>query len=213
MLKKLRLKHKDIPVPIPIKTLGEAITWVENLFAKKDTIVTSIVLDGQELVDEIKKNSVRKKHLNQDSDLQIRIESPKDLSLQTLDVVGDLASAVSHRMKCLAVDCWQDGSIKPRTELEEIVSDVNLLLDLIEHMNGILDYSHAYLAPINGLAHLIRASKHACEENLRAANLQELARILVTRMDPYLREMAKESTTLQMTILTETGAVEASQSS
>ncbi|MBI2601521.1 MAG: hypothetical protein HYW48_00545 [Deltaproteobacteria bacterium] len=208
MLKKIKLKHKEIPVPVPIKTLGEALSWVEKLFAKHDTILTSVVLDDREMVDGLKKTKVRNIPLNANSSLHIRIESPKDLSLQTLDVVGDLASAISNRLKGLAVHCWQDGSIKPRGELEEISSDISLLLELIEHMNGILDYSHAYLAPVNGLAHLIRSAHEAFHEKMSALHWQELARVLVTRLEPYLRELAKESTALQMTVLTNENALE-----
>ena len=203
MLRKLVLKNREIPIPVPIQTLGDAVQWIEETLLKKDAIVTSVVLEERELINELYRKSVKETELHANSRLQIKIDTPKDLSIQSLDVVCDLAYAIASRLKRLAVDCWQDLHQKPKSDLEEIHADVQLLLDLIAHINGLVDGTHSYLGPINGLGHLIGLANAKFAKFLAEQNWRELASILVNRLDPYLKELAREGETLQINILTD----------
>ncbi len=203
MLRKLILKNREIPIPIPINTVGDAIQWIEETLLRKDAILTSVIVDDKEVINDLYRKSVKDNVLNERSRLQIKIDTPKDLSIQSLDVVCDLAYAIASRLKKLAVDCWQDLAKKPKSDLDEIHADVQLLLDLIAHINGLVDATHSYLGPINGLGHLIGIANTKFEKYMQQQDWREVASVLVNRLDPYLKELAREGETLQINILTD----------
>ena len=155
MLKKIEMGQNEIPVPIPIKSLFEAWDWIGATLLTNNCVVTKFNLNGEDVL-ELSSDEMQLIKLNDKSKLEVKIESPWDLSINSLDVIKDLSSAIEVRLKEIAVQCWESTSEVHFTRVRSTANDITLILDLINHINGIMDYSHKEMAPINGLASMLK---------------------------------------------------------
>lgn len=200
MLKKLKLGQKDIPIPVPVKNLSEAILWIESTLVPKGSIVTRIFLDGQDVL-AIKYDKRLEFSLNQDSKLEVQIESPWELSLQTLDAARDLACELGKRLKSVAVECWQLNSDVHLNSVREIHNDLGLIDELVTHLNGILDFSQKQMAPINGLIRLINRPAKELKSNIRKCDWKTCSHLLLNRIEPLVKEFINECENLQIDMI------------
>ena len=103
MIKKININGKVIPVPIPIKSLHEAVKWVHESFAKKKgEVVTSVELNGKKY-DIQGSDCVDDRRLDSTSVLLITIESSAELSTKIFDAVKDLSFGIACRIPKVSV--------------------------------------------------------------------------------------------------------------
>ena len=50
MLKEIMISKKKVPVPIPVRTLQEALHWVGETFLKQDAAITVATLDEKDIL-------------------------------------------------------------------------------------------------------------------------------------------------------------------
>lgn len=200
MLKKIQLKDKEIPVPVPIATLADAIDWIEATLVPTGSLLTSVILDGDETMMKGFDRDGHEVKLSSHSDLFARIESPKDLSIGTLDAVRDLSFELSKKIKKVAVKTWNLESDTHLTELTEIHDDIKLILNLIDHANGIMDYTHEDLAPINGIAKLLARTMEEYRKAKNRCDWKRVSVLLVNRIEELLKDLVGECETLQLNI-------------
>ncbi len=203
MLKRVFINNKKVPVPVPVRTLDDALRWVEETLVPPGHTITRVALDDQLLTgrepDPAVKGDTR---LGEESRLEIQIDSPADLTIQTLDAIRNLASVILGGLKALAVDCWQArGSVKPG-ELNTVVNDSQLLLDLIDHVTGLVDAQHAEAAAIQGLAVLLKRSSVGLTMARANSDWKGAARILLNKVEPLLKDLTAEAETLHVRIAT-----------
>lgn len=136
MLKSLILNKRKIPVPIPIQNLEDAVSWVEQALLSKEQAITKIELDGREV--EALNNS-RQVALTGTSRLVVQSDSPLDLALQTVDALRNMVAVIDRGLKPLAVLCWQTLPKNAPEGLGETLSDIDLLLDLLDHVMVLLN--------------------------------------------------------------------------
>jgi hypothetical protein len=136
MLKRLIINQKTIPVPVPVKTLEEACAWIDDILVPVGETVTSAVMDGKDIL-EIWSSSKTAAAINlhPDTRLEIRVESPEDLALQSLDAIHSLAGAILRGIKVLAVHLWQSRQNDIQPELNALREDVGLICELMDRMN------------------------------------------------------------------------------
>lgn len=202
MLRKLILKNREIPIPVPVRTLGDVINWVEDTLLCKDAILTSAVLEDRELINELYRKSIKDIPLGEMSRLQINIDTPKDLSSQSLDVVCDLAYGIASRIRKISFNSWHGIGARSKGDLEELHSDLELLLELVQHINDLLDEGHAQYASINMLGHNIGSENTKFSTMLASENWQELASVLGDSLEPLLKNLAYEGEKVQIKLLT-----------
>ncbi|MBP6218116.1 MAG: hypothetical protein KA436_05985 [Oligoflexales bacterium] len=201
MLKKFFLGNKEIPIPLPISNLGEALQWIDKAFVKDGMVLTSFVLDGESWVDRLQGKEIYDVALNPSSRLDVKIESAQSISVQILQTISDLSFVVQRKMLEIGVDCWESGRGGAEYKLSAIMGDIKLLLDLVDHINGIMDYSHEEMAALNALSHLVRVYYHQLIELSSEKKFQKIAHILVNRLDSCLKELVLESGNLQIHII------------
>lgn len=200
MLKKLDVNGKTIPVPVPILSLSEAISWLESSILKKGQLITKIVLDGQDFLLENNKAADLTKLLK-DSELSIQADSARDLAIQTIDALRDLTTQMLQKLQELAVYCWRLSSKTKVEELEIFITDTRLALELVNHVNGMVDFSHTDMAPVNGLSILIRkASQHLQLAN-QNKDWKSCSDLLLNRFEPLFRDLTAECEVLQLRLL------------
>lgn len=135
MLKRLVINKKTIPVPVPIKTLADACAWVDEILVPIGETVTSATLDGQDILDIWSSPKVSGGiSLHPDSRIEVRVESPEDLALQSLDTIHALSGAILRGIKALAVHLWQARQNEIQPELQTVRDDLELIVELLDRM-------------------------------------------------------------------------------
>ena len=85
MLKEVYIRRKKIPIPIPLKNMAQAYEWLEQTWVTNENTITSIKLDSKELNDKERKSADIT--LCDRSHLEVQIDTPQELAIQTLDVI------------------------------------------------------------------------------------------------------------------------------
>lgn len=205
MLKRVFINSKKVPVPVPVRTLGEALRWVEETLVPAGHQVTRVALDDRVLGDAAQSAELEDTLLGPESRLEIQIDSPVDLTVQTLDAMRNLASVILSGLKMLAVECWQaKSSVKP-AELDSVSGDLELILDLLDHVAGLVDPRHVESAAIQGIQVMLKRAALGLDMAKSNSDWKACARLLLNRLEPLLKDLVAESETLQLRILTTSG--------
>lgn len=204
MLKRVFINSKKVPVPVPVRTLGEALRWIEATLVPAGHTVTRVALDDRVLGDVggALSDGGDELPLGDQAKLEVQIDSPVDLTVQTLDAMRNLASVILGGLKVLAVECWQARSSAKPSELDAVGGDLELILDLLDHVGGLIDPLHVDNAPIQGIQALLKRA--AVGLNMAKANSdwRACAKLLLNKLEPLLKDLIAESETLQIRILT-----------
>ena len=139
MLKTIILNQKKVPVPIPIKNLSEAVQWVEQHLLRPDHSVTKIAIDGKEVDIEDSLSQMGSLALNQKSKLEMRVDSPTEISIQTIDALRNLSVVLEKSLKPMAVTCWEFEGTEDPLDFPTLCGDLDLILDLVDHIVLLLD--------------------------------------------------------------------------
>jgi len=204
MLKKITIKGQKIPVPVPVKTLSQALDWVDDTLVKEGQIVTKVTLDRKNIDDDSFNKNFDDISLSEASDLEFVIETPKDLALQALESINKLCGCLHHDLKLIAVECWQLNSPSMSKKLEMVNSDINLFVELIDHLVGLIDAEHVEAAPVQGLRLLILRVAEDFAKERKNRDWKRCSRILLNRLEPLLSDLTKEAENLQMQVFAST---------
>lgn len=199
MLKFIFLKNQKIPVPIPLLNLREALFWVEDNFCKKHEIITKITLNGEEIEFD-DENRFDRINLSDTCKLSFQLDEPKDLSVQTLEALKNLALVILPRVKLISVDLYDSHHDHTVNAFDEAMEDMRYIFDLRHHINGVLDCRHRMLAPFVGLAHLAKIVSEDLARLRAAKKWSQISVALVGRLEPFLKDLVKEIDTLQIEI-------------
>jgi len=200
MLKKLIVNQKTVPVPVPVRNLAEACHWIDEVLVPIGETVTSATLDGKDILDlwDATKTCASIALLDA-SRIEIRIESPEDLALQSFDAMHSLAEAILRGLKSLAVHLWQARKNDIQPELEAVKEDIGLireLMDRIEEMGVEDKIDLRLIRELRGRVHNINlAIDAACGVGDWKAAAQILLRDTPTAvgLETSLRQLLVES--------------------
>jgi hypothetical protein len=209
MLKRLIVNQKTIPVPVPVKSLADACAWIDEILVPVGETVTSATLDGRDILGLWSSTKAGNAiSLFPDTRLEIRIESPEDLALQSLDAIHSLAGAILRGIKALAVHLWQARQNEIQPELDTVCEDVSLICELIERMGDMGIANQVDL----GLLEELKIRIHSIGICLTAAmsigdwkgSAQILLRDTATSigLESSLRQLADESEACHLRLLT-----------
>ena len=87
MLKKVIVNNKKVPVPVPVRTIDEALRWIEATLVPAGHTITRVALDDRVLGEHDSDGDLGGLPLNAESKLEVQIDSPVDLAIQTLDAM------------------------------------------------------------------------------------------------------------------------------
>lgn len=205
MLRRITVNKQVIPVPVPIQNLADVFHWISETFIdeKSNKSLTRISLDGNIIEADINGyiEGADKILLKSDSVVEVQLETPFELSLQALDTMGSLASAVLEKFKPLAVECWQAKSNSDFPILTVILEDIELLLDLVDHMKGLLADEKIDLGGICGAAHMLKKTQLKMELAISNSDWRACARLLLNRGEGFLKSLAIEVKKLENRII------------
>jgi hypothetical protein len=207
MLKRVFINNKKVPVPVPVRTLGEALEWVDQTLVPPGHTVTRVCLDGKVLGEEaLAQPHVQDQELVDDAKLELQIDSPVDLAIQTLDAMRNLASVVHGGLKPLAVECWQSKPVDKPGEIDSVANDLELILDLHEHLKGLLDPTGVEVAAVQGIAAITKRCAVSLQMARANSDWKACARLLLNRLEPLMKDLIAEAESLQIRVLTHSNA-------
>lgn len=200
MLKRIVVNQKIIPVPVPLKTLSEVCSWVDDTLVAVGETVTSALLDGKDILDYWGLDKVCSSiSVHDEMRLELRIESPEDLAFQTLDTIHALAGTVMRGLKALAVHLWQSRQNEIQPELSAVIEDVSLICELMERLQELAALVEIDVNALSKILASIRDIKSRLELAMASGDWREAAQILLrdtatnAGLETMLKRMAQES--------------------
>lgn len=180
MLKRIVVNQKMIPVPVPLKTLSEVCTWVDDTLVAVGQTVTSAILDGKDVLDYWGKDKICSSiSVHDEMRLELRVESPEDLAFQTLDTIHALAGTVLGGLKALAVHLWQSRQNDIQPELASVIEDITLICALMERLKELAGIVQIDVQALSQNFEAIRCIKVRLEEVMANGDWREAAQILL----------------------------------
>ena len=208
MLRRIFINNKKVPVPVPVRTLADMLAWVEETLVPAGHSITRVTLDDRQLTARDLEPAAPNREnlgatvLKDEAKLEIQIDSPTDLTMQTLDAIRNLASIIVSGLKPLAVECWQArGSLKP-IELDSAINDGQLILDLIEHVSGLVDPQNVEAAATLGIGAMLKRASVGLTMARANSDWKGAARILLNKYEPLLKDLMAEAETLHLRVAT-----------
>jgi hypothetical protein len=202
MLKKVIINQKKVPVPVPILTLGDAVRWVESTLVPQGHTITRVTLNDKVVSGDDLESDAR---LTVETKLEIQIDSPVELAVQTLEATRNLSSVIFSGLKALAVECWQaKPHVKP-SELPSVSNDLSLILDLIEHIVSLVEPMDIDVAPLQGIKLMLGRVSVGLTMAASSSDWKACARLLLNRLEPLLKDLMAESESIQMRVIAQSG--------
>lgn len=195
LLKKVIINGKVIPIPVPISSFGAALEWVQATLVPEGHTITRININDVPMADE---DIDLKGPCSSATKLELQVDSPSELSIQTLDAMLSLSVAILAKMKPLAVQCWQAKPVEKPSELDPVAEDLELVTDLIEHISGLLLDQNVDPASIQGIETLLRKILVSLGMARSNSDWKAYARQLLNRVEPLLKDLNSETESLMV---------------
>lgn len=203
MLKRVFVNNKKIPVPVPVKTLSEALLWIEQTLVPPGHQVTRVALDDRLIGEPPYSSESDDPVLVADSKLEIQIDSPIDLTVQTLEATRNLSSVILGGIKVLAVECWQAKQALKPADLESTATDLTLILDLLDHVSALIEPMQIEAGWVEGIRGMAKRALGALSLAISNSDWKACAKILLNKLEPLLKDLVAEAETLQIRIMTQ----------
>lgn len=180
MLKRVIVNQKVIPVPVPLKTLAEVCSWVEEILVGPGQTVTSAILDGKDILNFWGQDATASSILvHADACLKLRVESPEDLALQALETIQALAATVLTCLKSLAVHLWQSRFNDRQPELLTVIQDLDLMSELMDRMDEMSCFVPLDLRPLSATVSASRDIKIRLDDAIAKGDWKQAAQVLL----------------------------------
>jgi len=202
MLKKILINGTEIPVPVPIRNLTQAIEWVETTLQKSGQVLTRISINGKsddDIATLIAKGG--KITFEPTSSLEMQLESPRDLVIQSLETIYNLTRIVQSTIKQVAVSAWQCSGREIPDGLGGVGEYLELVVALMEQVSGLMDFSHIDLIALHGQALLLSNHLAVLATAKSNSDWKKVARILLHRIEGTLKDLALEAEGLHVRVL------------
>ncbi len=183
---------QEMPVPIPVTSLTEAMNWFESNMLPEDKAVTCLYLDGEDITEIYQSHSLKSQALTPQSKLEVLVESPVELTIGCLEAMDGTAKMLIGESKRLCVQLWQLDPLAAPTEVVRFEEDLRLLLDLAYHMLEFVDRTGASIAGVIANSRLLTRNLQELEDAHRQKNFQLCARIILNKIRPWLKEQSTE---------------------
>lgn len=198
MLKKLNLNGRTLPVPVPIQTVGEALTWVCECLLKPDEVITKIVKDEKEITESFCQNDPT----TDQTKLEIRADSPSELSAQSLDALCNLCTVMFRGLKPLAVSCWQTIPTEVLPETITLQDDLQLIVELAQNCITLIPDS-IDIRQLTDLSQRLKGHHDTLRTCFGTRDWKQYARILLNRLEPTLRDLIDHASSLQAAVFSD----------
>ena len=200
MLKRITLNGRRVPVPVPIQDLSEAVEWLKKHLVRPDHAITRIELNGSDV--EFSSDGefqLASLVLTEASDLRVKVDSPSEICLQTLDVLRNLSSVIGRNLKPIAVKLWEHKGLKLPVETAAIFDDFGLMQELLDHILLLLD-KRVDATNVCSIQAALNRAFTALNYAVQVADWKGTAKVLLNQIEGPANELANELTSVEKVI-------------
>jgi hypothetical protein len=203
MLKSILINKKKVPVPVPIDNLPDLMAWIQDHLVHGDRTITRVQVDHEDVdwtgIGASASEGIAKVPLNESSAVECKIDSPLDISVETSDALRNLCTVFEKSIKLVAVDCWQSQAREVPDDLATMYDDLELLLELSDHLLLVLD-SGIDVKTFRGLQSDLKPAVKALGYAISQHDWKVSAKILLQKIETPIRELNQELAYIQKCI-------------
>lgn len=200
MIREVTVNSKRIPIPVPIKGVGDLVEWVCNDLANRTQSLTRLVINGVDQTAWFDSGDQLEQELDSEDQVEVHLESAKDLIIDSMGAVLGFAKVVLDGLKGISVGLWQyDGKSVPEP-VYGLAEDLKTLVEIYEHVSVITDVSAEEVAAFEGLCRIIRRGTNSFENAISQAKWEKAADVLLNYLEPLVRELVEETALLQVQV-------------
>ncbi len=197
MIKRIFINQRAIPVPVPVLTFSEAMDWVGNTLVPEGHCITRVQLDG-ELMD-LENPKVPNRSLTASSQLNLIVDGPEDLAIQTIDAIKNLVSSIQSVLKPISVGLWTHAGDQYGEDMNNVIFDLRLVSDLFAHASDLMDGVISYQNASHILGNLNEAVD-LCVIHSERKDWRCLAKVLLRNIEPLMLDLSSEAQSFQSAI-------------
>jgi hypothetical protein len=174
---------------VPIVSLDDAIKWVEDTFVTQGSSLTRVILDGNDVLE----NFPHRKHsIDSKTRLEFRIDAPEDLAIGAVEAMTNLSSIVLRSIKAIAVECWEIKPHEVPQNIDELISDIELIAQLIDHLDGLINVDKYVTGAYREVIEQIMQAKLKIGLARGNSDWKGLAKLLLQRVELLLNRLSHE---------------------
>lgn len=197
MLKSFFLNKKKIPIPIPTTGLADLVSWVEKDILKSGQLITRLGIDGQDMdyatgVDDGLPNLP----LVAESIVEMQVDTPEQLCIQSIDVLSNLCTILEKVLKPIAVDAWQTPPTAVPHDINDVIDDLELMKELIDHLQIWFERDEAS-GNLRNLRDLNENAVRLMKIAISQSDWRSVARLLLKQVEPAIMALHQELARLQ----------------
>src|SRR5690606_31096479 len=132
-------------------SLDDALEWLATTLMPEGHTITRLAIDGKVLDLTNPGNFDFHKALPPGTKVELQVDSPADLAVQTLEAISNLATVITSGLKALAVSCWQAKPVDKPDDIEDVGHDIELIQELLDHLSGLIPTGVVETAAIQGI--------------------------------------------------------------
>lgn len=190
MLKSILVNGKKVPIPVPISSLCDALSWVEETVLEQGHTITRITMNGIEMEEDECRAMTGK--LSEETAVEFQIETPFDLMIQSLETIKNMTVVITRCLKPLAVTLWELDRSEVCPEFENSKEDIALVIELIENLRNI---DSRFMPEVQIVLHigseLDEFNKKLLEADMKK-DWKNVARILLNDMETPFQNLIDE---------------------
>ena len=185
----VRINGRRFPALQAIDNMGIVLSRLESLGQKNNTVLTAMSVNGRPL--DLDANGISRLKLDRDDTLEARMESPEQLSFESLQVAQEMAELLLFDIKVATLHLWDNSHLQEKS-LETLLNDCKLFLTLGARPIDLLGkkLEDLPLAAEACLRHLDFIAGHLQDTVLLAVHgkLRDACHVLVARLMPALEK-------------------------
>lgn len=185
MLKRVTVNQKRVPVPVPVSNAAEILGWLSGGYLRPDECVTRLMIDGVDCLDD---DSLTNIPVHEGSIVEVLVDCPSDLLIHTFESTRNLITVVDKKLKPMAVSAWQTSAVFVSRDLQDLLSDLQILEELMEHSLTLLESGSekdVYSKTVDAFASGLRSLKKYA--SIRDG--QHFARVLLNEIELNLSKI------------------------
>ena len=179
----VRVNGKRLPILQSVDTLGLLANKLESVAERSGSVLTDLYINGRAV--DFDKKELHKMKIDREDTVEAKIETPSQLSLESLRVAQDMAELLIFDIKVTTLSLW-DGTKQQNKSLQTLLDDCHLFLSLAARPILLLEIDPYSLPPYSEkcLRQLDEVATHLEDATLLATHgkQKDACQVLVARV-------------------------------
>lgn len=123
----IRINKRRMPAMQAIDNVGTLVAKMEALGSKNNSVLTALIVNGREI--DLDNGEMMRLKLESDDTVEARLETPEQLSFESLQVAQEMAELLTFDLKVTTLHLWDNLKVYEKS-LETLLADCKLFLTL-----------------------------------------------------------------------------------